>query len=136
MRFVPVKTEQRQAVLVVHRLRAATVVERTRTINQMRGLLAEFGIIAPQGAVAFKDRWLKLRLDRADSLSPLAWQTLDAWYDQFLALHQKVLAFDRQIEQFVRADARAARLAQVKGIGPITASAISPSAAAFTCAPC
>jgi transposase len=124
MRFVPVKSEQQQAVLVVHRLRAATVVEHTRTINQMRGLLAEFGIIAAQGAAAFKERWLKLRLDQADCLPPLAWQTLDAWYEQLLALHQKVLAFDRQIKQFVREDVRAARLAQVKGIGPLTASAL------------
>jgi transposase len=124
MRFVPVKTEQQQAVLIVHRLRAATVIEHTRTINQMRGLLAEFGIIAPQGAAAFKERWLKLRLDQADSIPPLAWQTLDACYEQLLALHQKVLAFDRQIKQFVREDARAAHLAQVNGIGPITASAL------------
>lgn len=53
MRFVPVKTRAQQAVLVVHRLRAATVVEHTRTLNQMRGLLAEFGVVVPHGVQAF-----------------------------------------------------------------------------------
>lgn len=124
MRFVPVKSEQQQAILVVHRLRAATVADHTRTINQMRGLLAEFGIVAPRGAATFKQRWLQLRLKHADAVPALAWQTLDAWYEQLNDLHQKVLAFDRQIKQFVREDERAQRLAQVTGIGVTTASAI------------
>lgn len=124
MRFVPVKSEQQQATLVVHRLRSATVAGHTRTINQMRGLLAEFGIVAPKGVAAFKSRWLALRLEYADALPHLAWQTLDAWYEQLLALHDKVLAFDRPINQFVREDERASRLADINGIGPITASAL------------
>lgn len=124
MRFVPVKSEQQQAILVVHRLRSATVAEHTRTINQMRGLLAEFGIVAPRGAARFKQQWLQIRLKHADAVPPLAWQTLDVWYEQLHELHQKVLAFDRQIKQFVRDDERAQRLAQVTGIGVTTASAI------------
>lgn len=124
MRFVPVKTEEQQAVLVVHRLRTATVAEHTRTINQMRGLLAEFGVIAPQGVAVFKKHWRQLRCDHVDALPPLAWQTLDTWHEQLMTLHQKVLAFDRQINQFVREDERARRLAEVKGIGVVTASAL------------
>lgn len=62
MRFVPVKTQEQQAILVVHRLRTATVAEHTRTINRMRGLLAEFGVVAPKGAATFKRQWLQIRL--------------------------------------------------------------------------
>lgn len=49
---------------------------------------------------------------------------LDELFDQVQALHQRVLAYDRQINAFVRADPRARRLAEVHGIGPITASAL------------
>ncbi|MDN5940185.1 MAG: IS110 family transposase [Salinisphaera sp.] len=124
MRFVPVKSETQQAILVVHRLRTATVAEHTRTVNQMRGLLAEFGIVTSRGAAVFKGRWFQLRLDHADTVPPLAWETLDDWYQQLTTVHQKVLAFDRKIKRFVRDDQRAQRLTKVPGIGPVTASAL------------
>lgn len=43
----------------------------------MRGLLAEFGVVAPRGPAVFKQRWLQLRLTHAEAVPPLAWQTLD-----------------------------------------------------------
>jgi transposase len=49
MRFVPVKSEDQQAVLSMHRTRDLFVKQRTQLINMMRGLLAEFGIDIPQG---------------------------------------------------------------------------------------
>src|SRR5690554_8205147 len=49
MRFVPIKTEDQQAVLCLHRIRRGLTKERTAQINQIRGLLAEFGLIIPQG---------------------------------------------------------------------------------------
>lgn len=49
MRFVPVKSEGSQAVLVVHRVREGVVGERTRCANQLRGLMMEFGIVVPKG---------------------------------------------------------------------------------------
>jgi transposase len=124
MRFVPVKSEHQQAILVVHRLRTACVTAHTRTINQMRGLLAEFGIVVPRGANTFKDQWHHLRTEQAERVPDLAWQTLDELYAQLKPTHQRLLAFDRQISQFIREDERARRLMQINGIGPITASAI------------
>lgn len=124
MRFVPIKTIEQQAILVVHRLRSAAVAQHTRTINQMRGLLAEFGIVVATGPAKFKSRWTELRITHADRLPSLAWQTLDQLFDRLIDHHQQVLAYDRQINQFVRDDERARRLTQIHGIGSITASAI------------
>jgi len=124
MRFVPVKNEQQQAVLMVHRLRTACVANHTRIINQMRGLLAEFGMVVPRGTSTFKEQWPHLRSEHADRVPELAWKTLDELYAQLKPMHQRVLAFDRQINQFIRDDERAGRLIQINGIGPITASAI------------
>jgi len=124
MRFVPVKSAEQQAILLVHRLRASTVREHTRTINQLRGLLAEFGVVAPKGANTLKSQWYSLRQRYAQWVPTLAWAQLDELYARIGELHQRVLAYDRQVKAFVRNDERAQRLSQVSGIGPITASAI------------
>lgn len=125
MRFVPVKTVEQQAILVVHRLRSNTVAQHTRTINQIRGLLAEFGIVVAKGANTFKAQWCELRQHHADAVPALAWEQLDQLYETVGELHRRVLAYDRQINAFVRNDERASRLCAVNGIGPITASAIA-----------
>jgi transposase len=124
MRFIPAKSKEQQAILLVHRLRQACVAEHTRLVNRLRGFLAEFGIVVPKGANTFKDRWLLIRQQHDHDLPVLAWTTLEALYQQLRELHQQVLAYDRQINAFVREDERAKRLAQINGIGPITASAI------------
>lgn len=124
MRFIPVKSKDQQAVLLVHRLRQACVAEHTRLVNRLRGFLAEFGIVAPKGANKFKERWPIIRQQHEQDLPALAWETLDTLYGKLRKLHLQVLAYDRQINAFVREDERAKRLAQVNGIGPITASAI------------
>jgi transposase len=54
MRFVPIKTVEQQAVLTLHRVRQGFVVERTATINRVRGLLAEFGIVLPQSSKSIR----------------------------------------------------------------------------------
>jgi transposase len=49
MRFVPVKSDEQQAVLMMHRTRTLTVSNRTAQVNQIRGLLGEFGLVVPVG---------------------------------------------------------------------------------------
>lgn len=70
MRFVPIKTADQQAQVLVHRIRGSVVTDHTRTINQLRGLLAEFGIVVPQGADGFKRLWPKIRQRYAEQLPP------------------------------------------------------------------
>jgi transposase len=124
MRFVPIKSPEQQAMLVVHRLRASAVADHTRTINQMRGLLAEFGIVVPQGVEIFKRQWPQIRREYDGALPPSAWASLDALYAELRYLHAKVLTHDRQIKAYVRAHEAARRLVQVPGIGAITAAAL------------
>jgi transposase len=49
MRFVTIKSPEQQAVLMLHRTRELLVRQRTMLVNALRGHLAEYGIIAPQG---------------------------------------------------------------------------------------
>lgn len=54
MRFVPVKDESQQAMQCVHRTRSGFIEEKTATYNRLRGLVSEFGIIAPLSTDALR----------------------------------------------------------------------------------
>jgi transposase len=66
MRFVPIKTKQQQAILALHRARSLLVRQRTATINALRGLLGEYGLIAGKGVRQLS--MLSERLSNADEL--------------------------------------------------------------------
>jgi transposase len=124
MRFVPIKDADQQAVLLVHRVRKAIVNEQNRLANQLRGLLAEFGVVLPKGIALLKRQWAKMRQREAEQVPGLAWEELDVLYARLTRLHDDILAYDRKIEAHVRRDPRAQRLCQINGIGPVTASAL------------
>ena len=124
MRFVPIKKEDQQAVLLVHRIRQSRVRERTRTANQLRGLLAEFGVVLPRGLDRLKREWPQMRQHEADRIPELAWTELDELFRRLGELHTEVLAYDRKIRDHIRRELRAQRLCRIGGIGQITASAV------------
>ena len=125
MRFVPVKSTEQQAVLSLHRVRQGFVEQRTATINRIRGLLAEFGMILPQradqvrrAAVVMGERLPALAREAiADLRAHLAY--LDGWIDRY---EQQLVALAKQHEP-------ARRIQAVTGVGPLTASAITASIA-------
>lgn len=124
MNFVPIKTETQQSILIVHRRRRQVVAEHTRTANQIRGFLAEFGVVVPKGVNTLKREWLQLRMTYADLVPLMAWEELDDLYSHLLSLHQQLLKYERKINALNKEDERTQRLMQISGIGPITASAI------------
>lgn len=126
MRFVPVKSEEAQAVLAVHRARALTVSERTALVNQVRGLLGEFGIVARAG-IAHARKLLAEIGAGARSLPVLARETFGELHDRLRALDERILAYDRKITALAQQSEAARRLMAIEGIGPVTASAIVAS---------
>lgn len=124
MRFVPIKDVDQQAILIVHRVRKNRVEEQNRTANQLRGLLAEFGIVLPRGLKRLKREWSAMRQQCADRVPDLAWEELDSLYRRLRTLEEEILAYDRKVEAHVRRDARARRLCEINGFGPITTSAL------------
>lgn len=126
MRFVPVKSEEAQAVLTVHRARALTVAERTALVNQVRGLLGEFGIVTGTG-VAQARRLLAEIGAGAKPLPSLARETLGELHDRLRDLDARILAYDRKIAQLANASEAARRLMKIEGVGPVTATAFVAS---------
>jgi transposase len=127
MRFVPVKTPEQQAALMLHRIRERLTSERTALINQVRGLLAEFGIPLRQGAGAVRRQLPDILEDGENALPPLARDLFANLYQQLCQLDAQLKDYDRQIQHWANTDPTCQRLLQMEGIGPVTATALVAS---------
>lgn len=129
MRFVPVKSIEQQAVLSLHRIRSAVVAERTAQINQLRGLLSEFGVIMPKGRYPAQHHLPDILEDAENGLPGLVRRLLADIHQRILQLNRQILAYDREIEHLARHSERARRLMSLPGIGAVTATALVASIA-------
>lgn len=123
MRFVPIKDTHQQSVLCLHRIRQAFIEERTATYNRLRGLIAEFGIVLPQGV----DRLRHGMGEHLDDLPTMVKPCVIDLLKHAEALSVEIEAYDKQIQQAAKHDARSKQLMQLAGIGPTTASALVAS---------
>lgn len=126
MRFVPVKTEEAQAVLALHRARELLVSERVALSNQIRGLLGEFGIAVAGGMARLRRVMIEVETG-ARNLPLLARETISELYERMLALEKKAVDYERKISVLARQSEAAKRLMEIEGIGPITATAVVAS---------
>ncbi|WP_207462927.1 IS110 family transposase [Azospirillum sp. SYSU D00513] len=124
MRFVPIKTEEQQSTLVIHRVRETLVRQKTQLINALRGHLAEFGIVAPQGVQKVAQLTARLA-DPADQQIPAAAKTvLQVLVDQLRDTEQRISDLDAQLIEQAKRDETCRRLLTVPGIGPVVATAL------------
>ena len=123
MSFVAVKTAEQQGRGMLFRVRDLLVGQRTRTINALRGHLAEFGIVAPKGPAHVGKLAAVLGDGRAEL--PDAVRALGGvLVEQIAVLDEKIGALDRELLAQARQDADARRLMTIPGVGPVTAMAI------------
>lgn len=121
MRFVAVKSESQQAVLVMHRMRDQLVHERTALMNQIRSYLHEFGIVMAQGRAPLAkifpiiDEDMQLPLLLRQSIAELA--------DRLADLERRIQILDQRISAWSKQDNAAKALLTLCGVGPVTASA-------------
>ena len=128
MRFVAVKTEQQQAAAGIHKVRQLLTKQRTMLINQMRGLMAEFGIVAAKGPQHVGEL-LAVLADRKDQriATPLH-EGLEAIARSLRFLDDELERIDRQIVTAGRNDATCRHLITIPGYGPILSSAMAAMA--------
>src|SRR5215469_5791827 len=120
MRFVPIKLVQQQADLSVHRVRQGFVEERTATFNRVRGLIAEFGYVLPNGVEQLRRQVPQL----IDRLPAQVARCVHDLLEHAERLRGKVLEYERDIRVSVRDNELVRRAHTRPGIGPITASAL------------
>lgn len=124
MRFVTVKTVEQQDVQAVHRVRSGLMAQRLAKVNQIRGLVSEYGLVAPKEVFHLRQAiplWLE---DAENGLSPRFRRLLAGLWDDLCSLHVRLSELDAEIAAIATADPVAKRLQQLRGVGPITATAL------------
>jgi transposase len=120
MRFVPVKSAERQAALMVLRTRDLLVKQRTMLINAIRGHAAEFGVVAAKGPVRVAELVQQAHSQPA-GVPALALEMLRLLSSQLDGLNAKLKALEAQLMAFHKQDPVSQCLASQPGIGPIGA---------------
>lgn len=123
MRFVAIKTPQQQDIQALHRLRERRLRDRTALCNQVRGLLAEYGIVFPRGVNTLRKRIPEILEDGENGLSDFFRNMLSRSYQQLTQLDEHIDAYTQELEAYSRRDDACQRLKTIPGYGPIISSA-------------
>lgn len=124
MRFVAVKSAEQQDVQAVHRVRSDLLKQRTGKANQIRGLVGEYGLVAPLHLRALRralPEWLE---DAENGLSNRFRRLLAGLADDLRRLDTRITELDEEIDRLVKSSSTTQRLLQLRGVGPITATAL------------
>jgi transposase len=120
MRFVPIKSQEQQSRLLVHRARQGFVQARTATLNRIRGLLSEFGIVLPLKAEVVRCE----ARNHLEELPGYANTVIGDLLSEVAHLDERIKQYDVHIRAMARDCALAQRLMQLKGVGETTATAL------------
>jgi transposase len=124
MRFVAPKTIAQQDLQGLHRIRQRLVQSRTALINQIRGLLAEYGLTVPQQAVQLRRRLPLLLEDSTNELTPLGREVFGDLARELAGLNERIHQVEARIKHLFAESEVCQRLAQVNGVGPLIATAM------------
>lgn len=122
--IVPNKSLEQQDIQMLHRIRSQAIKQRSAQSNQIRGLLAEYGVIIPLGIASVR-RHLPLILEDAEnSLSPIGRELMSDLYDQLVLLDRRVKQYDDKVKTTMKHSDAYHRLQTIPGVGPLIASAL------------
>ncbi len=124
MRFVALKTIAQQDIQAIHRIRSERVQQRTAKVNQIRGLLAEYGIVVGRRVDMLQNALPLLLEDAENGLTTDFRALLEGLQQDLATLDERVDDLDKTIKTLSSNNADAKRLQQIPGIGPITATAL------------
>jgi transposase len=122
MRFVAIKETKQQDILALHRIRERLIKSRTALVNQLRGLLAENGIILNQQIQTVRREVMEVIEN--EELSELAHFLFKDQYEELLMLDKRISKLEIQLKALFDNDIQCKRLEKIPGIGIITASVL------------
>jgi len=123
MRFVAVKTEDQQAMLAMHRIRQQLVRIRVMQVNQLRGLLYEFGVILPAGRRASIEAAKVALASMAEQLPTMLADSLQDQISRLRGLDEQIARIEQRILEWRRNNDACRRISEIPGVGVLTATA-------------
>jgi len=124
MRFVQVKSVEQQDIQATHRIRSELIGQRTAKVNQIRGLVSEYGLVAPQQIQALRKaipQWLE---DGDNGLTGRFRRILNGLWGDLKVLDDRIGELDREIKSMALNIPVAVRLQTLRGVGPMIATAL------------
>jgi transposase len=120
---IAIKTEQQQAILALHRMRQALVKVRVMQTNALRGLLAEYGEVMPQGKAGLR-KGIATALARIELRLPkMVVETLHEQWVRIGEIDTQITEIERKLQVWLRQDKAAKAIADIPGVGVLTATA-------------
>jgi transposase len=124
MRFVPAKSPEQLAIQALHRVRQRLVRSRTRLVNQIRGILAEHGIVIARDIWRLRRALAEIGENATDNLTTLVRALITETQTELIELDRRISWCDRRIRELYRANELCQKLGEIDGIGPVTATAL------------
>ena len=124
MRFVPTKAIEQQDIQALHRVRERLIGARTALVNEVHGLLNEYGIVIPKGVSKFRKVVVAKLEAEKDKLGPLSQEMFWKLLDEFAALEKQLSYYQDKLETLAATHPECQRLMTIPGIGPIAATAL------------
>lgn len=133
MRFVPPKSAEQLAIQAVHRIRRRLVSDRVRLVNQVRGLLAEHGIVIPRDITRLRRGLAEVAAADDGRLNPLVQALMRELQEEMVELDRRIASYDRRVREIFRSSEACQRLGRIEGVGPVTATALVAAVGDRTC---
>jgi transposase len=124
MRFVPTKDVDQQDIQALHRVRERLIGERTALVNEVHGLLHEYGIVIPKGVAKFRQAVVGKLESEKDKLTSLSQEMFWKLVEEFAGLEKQLVYYQEKLEALAATHPECQRLMTIPGIGPLTATAL------------
>jgi transposase len=124
MRFVPIKDVDQQDIQALHRVRERLIGARTALINEVHGLMLEYGIVMPKGVAKFREAVVAKLEAEKDKLTALSQEIFWKLVKEFATLEDQIAFYQEKLETLATTHPECQRLMTIPGIGPITATAL------------
>lgn len=133
MRFVPPKSSEQLEIQAVHRIRQRMVSDRTRLVNQIRGLLAEHGVVIARDISRLRRALGQIAEGADNSIGDLFRGLVRDIHEELVELDRRIASYTRRIWDLFRSNEMCQRIGKIEGIGPITATALVAAVGDRTC---
>ena len=124
MRFVPPKSPEQLEIQAVHRIRQRMVANRTRLVNQVRGLLGEHGVVVPRDVNRIRRTLSEVADGQSGGFGELFVEMLRDIREELDELDAHLAGYNKRIKSLYHSNEMCKRIGKIEGIGPITATAL------------